>query len=105
MPKLPVGTFVANKLAEGKKLVSKSKNSAGYAALIVEAARSVVGEYPTLSVAERASVFATLKHEADTQNKATGQYPTIALQEASRIWAFPAQERSRQHDNLQNCGF
>jgi hypothetical protein len=36
MQNIPVGTFVSNKLAEGKKLVAKSRNSAGYAALIAQ---------------------------------------------------------------------
>jgi hypothetical protein len=96
---LPVGAFVTNRLAEGKRVLARTRNTAGFHALIAEVARLVAGEYPMLSPTERTSVFATLRREGDALHRATGQYPAVALREASRVLRIPG-GRGRGHDNL-----
>jgi hypothetical protein len=82
---ISVGTFVSQRLVAKKQAVAATNNKGGWAAIYPEIAREVLVQYSSLTPAEKASVGATLKGDAELTRVRAGIDPTMALREVSRI--------------------
>jgi len=89
MSEQSVSAFIASELATRKREAAKKKNAAAYPEIYPEIARLVIGSFPTLTAAERAEVFKTLKGDAAS----LGHDATMALRQVSRILAVTNAER------------